>query len=53
MKTHCVGEAVVGYALVIYYWSNEYGGDIACIYSRHGFSPVTNRHLFRRLRRGE
>ncbi len=26
-----VGEAVVGYAIIIYYWSNEYGGDIASI----------------------
>ena len=92
----CAGEAIVGYALVIYYWSNEYGGDIASIdelyvkpawrgkgvgtaflehlvtdaagalrglwvevtlanmkalayYSRHGFAPVANRHLFRKL----
>jgi GNAT superfamily N-acetyltransferase len=27
----CVGGAIVGYALVIHYWSNEYGGDIASI----------------------
>jgi len=27
----CVDEAVVGYAIVIYYWSNEYGGNIASI----------------------
>ena len=27
----CLDEAVVGYAFVIYYWSNEYGGDIAFI----------------------
>jgi GNAT superfamily N-acetyltransferase len=26
-----IGEAVVGYAIVIYYWSNEYGGDIVSI----------------------
>jgi GNAT superfamily N-acetyltransferase len=26
-----VGEAVVGYAIVIYCWSNEYGGNIASI----------------------
>jgi hypothetical protein len=26
-----VGETAVGYAIVIYYWSNEYGGDVACI----------------------
>ncbi len=92
----CVGDAVVGYAIVIYYWSNEYGGDIASIdefyvkpawrgkgigtsflehfgaanngalrglqvevtpantksfayYSRHGFTPMMNRHLFRKL----
>jgi len=91
-----VGDVVVGYAIVIYYWSNEYGGDIACIdelyvkppwrdkgigvsclehiasakagdlkglqveitpantkalayYSRQGFTPKANRHLFRRL----
>jgi ribosomal protein S18 acetylase RimI-like enzyme len=25
------GDLVVGYAIVIRYWSNEYGGDIACI----------------------
>jgi len=25
------GDQVVGYAIVIRYWSNEYGGDIACI----------------------
>ena len=92
----CVDDAVVGYAIVIYYWSNEYGGDIASIdefyvkppwrgkgigtsfleylaagnagilkgiqlevtpanhkaftyYSRNGFSPKANRHLFRKL----
>lgn len=27
----CLDEAIVGYAIVIYYWSNEYGGDIAFI----------------------
>jgi GNAT superfamily N-acetyltransferase len=27
----CLGEAVVGYSIVIYYWSNEYGGNIAVI----------------------
>lgn len=27
----CVKDAVVGYAIVIYYWSNEYGGNIASI----------------------
>ncbi len=26
-----IGGAVVGYTIIIYYWSNEYGGDIACI----------------------
>lgn len=26
-----IGEAVVGYAIVIYYWSNEYGGEIVFI----------------------
>jgi GNAT superfamily N-acetyltransferase len=26
-----VGEAVVGYSIVIYYWSNEFGGNIALI----------------------
>ncbi len=26
-----VGDAIVGYAIVIYYWSNEYGGNIAYI----------------------
>jgi GNAT superfamily N-acetyltransferase len=26
-----VGDAIVGYAIVIYYWSNEYGGNIAHI----------------------
>lgn len=26
-----VGDAIVGYVIVIYYWSNEYGGDIAHI----------------------
>jgi ribosomal protein S18 acetylase RimI-like enzyme len=26
-----IGDAVVGYAIVIYFWSNEYGGDVACI----------------------
>lgn len=93
-----VGDTVVGYALVIYFWSNEYGGNVAhvdelyvrprwrgrgigaaCIehaagtggkklkgmrlevtpanerafafYSRHGFKPAKNRHMFRRLSR--
>jgi ribosomal protein S18 acetylase RimI-like enzyme len=92
----CVNEVVVGYAIVIYYWSNEYGGNIASIdeyyvkpfwrrkgvgasfleyvskakagdvkglqlevtpvnerafdyYSRHGFEPTKNRHLFKKL----
>jgi ribosomal protein S18 acetylase RimI-like enzyme len=27
----CVAEAAVGYAIVIYSWSNEYGGHIATI----------------------
>jgi GNAT superfamily N-acetyltransferase len=92
----CVSDAVVGYAIVIYYWSNEYGGNIAIIdefyikpswrgkeigssflnhvasekacilkgiqvevtpanpkafifYSRNGFSPMKNRHLFLKL----
>jgi ribosomal protein S18 acetylase RimI-like enzyme len=27
----CLGKAVVGYSIVIYYWSNEYGGNIAVI----------------------
>ena len=27
----CVDDTVVGYAIVIYYWSNEYGGNIASI----------------------
>ncbi len=92
----CVDDTVVGYAIVIYYWSNEYGGNIASIdefyvkplwrgkgigtsflelvttrnannlkgiqlevtpannkaltyYSRNGFSPKDNRHLFRNL----
>ena len=91
-----VGKAIAGYALVIYFWSNEYGGNIAhvdelyvrpqwrsrgiggtCIehvagtegkklkgirlevtpanerafafYSRHGFKPAKNRHMFRKL----
>jgi ribosomal protein S18 acetylase RimI-like enzyme len=91
-----VNEVVVGYAIVIYYWSNEYGGNIASIdefyvkpfwrrkgvgssfleyvttmkngdvkgvqlevtplnerafayYSRHGFAPTKNRHLFKKL----
>lgn len=26
-----VGEAVVGYSIVIYYWSNEFGGNVALI----------------------
>ncbi len=26
-----VAEAIVGYAIVVYYWSNEYGGNIALI----------------------
>ena len=26
-----VSQIIVGYAIVIYHWSNEYGGDIACI----------------------
>ena len=25
------GTETIGYAIVIYYWSNEYGGNIACI----------------------
>ena len=91
-----LGGTIVGYAVVIYFWSNEYGGDIAhidelyvrpqwrnrgvgasCIeqvtrakgkklkgirlevtpgnrrafafYSRHGFRPAKNRHMFREL----
>ena len=94
-----VDDDIVGYAIVIYYWSNEYGGNIASIdefyvkplwrgkrigtsfleriaidnannlkgiqlevtpanhkafayYSRNGFSPKANRHLFRKLLRG-
>ena len=27
----CVDDAVVGYAITIYYWSNEFGGNIASI----------------------
>lgn len=27
----CVGDTIVGYAIIIYYWSNEYGGDIAAL----------------------
>jgi ribosomal protein S18 acetylase RimI-like enzyme len=92
----CLNEAIVGYAIVIYCWSNEYGGDIASIdefyikpswrgkgigtsflqyigtmkagyvkglqvevtpmnerafayYSRQGFVPAKNRHLFKPL----
>ncbi len=92
----CVDDVVVGYAIIIYYWSNEYGGNIATIdefyvksswrekgigssflkhiatanagnlkgiqlevtpanekaftyYSRNGFSPKANRHLFMKL----
>ncbi len=26
-----VGNVIIGYAIVIYYWSNEYGGNIAYI----------------------
>ena len=26
-----MGEAVIGYSIVIYYWSNEFGGNIALI----------------------
>ncbi len=26
-----VGDAIAGYAILIYYWSNEYGGNIAYI----------------------
>ena len=95
-----VGETAVGYTIVVYYWSNEYGGDVACIdelyakpswrdrgigsscldhianangtdlkglqveitpanrkalgfYSRRGFKPKANRHLFRRLHKGK
>ncbi len=91
----CVDDAVVGYGIVIYYWSNDYGGNIASIdefyvkplwrgkgigtsflehvatgnannlkgiqvevtpanqealalYSRKGFSPMPNLHLFRK-----
>ena len=91
-----VGETAVGYTIVVYYWSNEYGGNIASIdefyvkpswrgkgigtsfleyfvsgnagklkgiqvevtpvnekaliyYSRNGFSPMANRHLFMKL----
>lgn len=29
--TFCAGQAIVGYAIVIHYWSNEYGGDIATL----------------------
>ena len=25
------GDTVIGYAIVVYFWSNEYGGDIACL----------------------
>ncbi len=31
MPLFWIGEAVIGYAIIIYYWSNEYGGDIASI----------------------
>ena len=24
----CAGEAVIGYSILVYFWSNEYGGDI-------------------------
>jgi GNAT superfamily N-acetyltransferase len=91
-----VGDAIAGYAIIIYYWSNEYGGNIAHIdelyvkpswrnrgigssylkhinktkgmnlkgihvettpanqkalafYSRHGFKPAENCHMFRKL----
>ena len=27
----CIGEKIIGYAIIIYYWSNEYGGDLAFI----------------------
>ena len=96
----CGNNTVVGYAIVIYYWSNEYGGNIALIdefyiksawrgkgiginflehlatdntgnlkgllveetpsnervfiyYSRNGFSPTTNRHLFKKMQRNQ
>lgn len=26
-----VGDIIIGYAIIIYYWSNEYGGNIAHI----------------------
>jgi GNAT superfamily N-acetyltransferase len=26
-----IGDAIAGYAIVTYYWSNEYGGNIALI----------------------
>jgi GNAT superfamily N-acetyltransferase len=92
----CIDDAIVGYAIVIYCWSNEYGGNIAFIdefyvkppwrgkgigtsfleylakvkpgdlkglqlevtprnektfayYSRQGFEPAKNRHLFKKL----
>jgi GNAT superfamily N-acetyltransferase len=91
-----LNDAIIGYAIVIYYWSNEYGGNIASIdefyvkppwrgkgigtafleyltkvktdhlkglqvevtprnekaftyYSRQGFKPAKNRHLFKKL----
>ncbi len=91
-----VDGVIVGYAILVFYWSNEYGGNVALIdelyikpswrskgigsafleqvaapnignlkgiqvevtpgnekalnhYSRNGFSPMANRHLFRKL----
>jgi len=26
-----IGDSIVGYAVIIYFWSNEYGGNIACL----------------------
>lgn len=91
-----VADAVVGYAIVIHFWSNEYGGNIATVdelyvkpswrrrgigtafldhlsrregfpakglqlevtatnekalsyYTRQGFVPAKNRHLFKKI----
>jgi ribosomal protein S18 acetylase RimI-like enzyme len=40
-----LGEAVVGYAILVYFWSNEYGGNIATLDEFYVKPPSRNRGI--------
>lgn len=45
ITTMHVGDAIAGYAIIIYYWSNEYGGNIAHIDEFYVKPPWRNKGI--------